>query len=91
MDQRFIDVLTPYLRFHNGEPIRPESDLRTLGLDSMQAIEVLFAIEDTFGVALPEDAMNETTFATAGNLWNEVQAALPSQDSGTGDAPVSAA
>ena len=53
MDQRFIDVLTPYLRFHNGEPIRPESDLRTLGLDSMQAIEVLFAIEDDVHAGQP--------------------------------------
>jgi acyl carrier protein len=91
MEQRFVDVLTPYLRFHHGEPIRPDSDLRTLGLDSMQAIEVLFAIEDTFGIALPDDAMNDTTFATAGNLWNEVRAALTTQDSGPGDVPVSAA
>ncbi|MFJ3446468.1 acyl carrier protein [Streptomyces sp. NPDC086081] len=91
MDQRFLDVLTPYLKFRNGEPIRPDSDLRTLGLDSMQAIEVLFAIEDAFGVALPDDAMNDTTFATAGNLWKEVQAALAAQDSGSGEVPVSAA
>jgi acyl carrier protein len=91
VDERFIDVLTPYLRFHNGEPIRPDSDLRTLGLDSMQAIEVLFAIEDSFGVALPDDAMNDTTFATAGNLWTEVRTALDTREGGSGEVPAGAA
>jgi acyl carrier protein len=91
VDQRFVDVLTPYLRFHDGRPIGPDSDLHTLGLDSMQAIEVLFAIEDTFGVALPDDAMNDTTFATAGNLWKEVEAALSSEDGGPGEVAVNTA
>jgi len=45
----------------------PESDLRPetrlsddLGLDSLAAIEWGMAIEDEFGVALPEDAWEQT-------------------------------
>lgn len=41
----------------------------------MQAIELLFAIEDTFTVVLPDEDMNDATFATAGSLWNVISAA----------------
>jgi acyl carrier protein len=43
----------------------------------MQSIELLFSIEDTLGIALPDEALNETTFATAGSLWKAVAAQLP--------------
>jgi acyl carrier protein len=77
MDERFTELLGRFLKFANGKPITEESDLRTLGLDSMQSIELLFAIEDTYGVSLPDDEMSDTTFATAGNLWRAVAAELP--------------
>ncbi|MFG3116250.1 acyl carrier protein [Streptomyces sp. NPDC048197] len=50
----------------------------------MQAIELLFAVEDTFGISLPDEELNDTTFATAGSLWNVIAAQLPQ---GTGDVP----
>ncbi|WP_347359808.1 acyl carrier protein [Streptomyces sp. 150FB] len=75
MDPRFTDLLTPFLKFLGDQEITPETSLRELGLDSMQAIELLFAIEDTFAVVLPDEAMNDATFATAGNLWNVISAA----------------
>ncbi|MFJ8275770.1 acyl carrier protein [Streptomyces griseoviridis] len=83
MDDQFTAVLTPFLKFHDEGPLDPETDLRGLGLDSMQAIDLLFAIEDAYGISLPDEAMNDTTFATAGNLWKEVSAALTGQ-SGSG-------
>ncbi|MDH6113890.1 acyl carrier protein [Kitasatospora sp. MAP12-15] len=76
MDPRFVELLTPFLKFAAGRELSPESGLRELGLDSMQAIELLFAIEDTFAVSLPDEDMNDTTFATAGNLWNAILGAL---------------
>ncbi|MEV4443082.1 phosphopantetheine-binding protein [Streptomyces sp. NPDC049577] len=76
MDPRFTELLTPFLKFIGDRELEPGSDLRELGLDSMQAIELLFAIEDAFGVSLPDEAMNDATFATAGSLWTEVRAAL---------------
>lgn len=75
MDPRFTDLLTPFLKFLGEQEITPETPLRELGLDSMQAIELLFAIEDTFAVVLPDEDMNDATFATAGNLWNVISAA----------------
>ncbi|GGS27757.1 hypothetical protein GCM10010269_77950 [Streptomyces humidus] len=76
MDARFTELLTPFLKFLGEQEITPDTSLRELGLDSMQAIELLFAIEDAFGVTLPDDDMNDDTFATAGSLWTVVRAAL---------------
>ncbi|MFI5824763.1 acyl carrier protein [Streptomyces rishiriensis] len=76
MDTRFTELLTPFLKFLGEQEITPDAPLRELGLDSMQAIELLFAIEDAFGVTLADDDMNDDTFATAGSLWSVVHAAL---------------
>ncbi|CAM5446318.1 acyl carrier protein [Streptomyces pharetrae] len=83
MDARFTEMLKPFLPFLGEEPITADTPLRELGLDSMQAIELMFTLEDTFGVQLPDDALTEATFATAGSLWNAAVAAMPA---GTRDA-----
>ncbi|MER5435411.1 acyl carrier protein [Streptomyces sp. NPDC002588] len=75
MDPRFTELLAPFLKFLGDEEITAETSLREQGLDSMQAIELLFAIEDTFAVVLPDEDMNDATFATAGSLWNAISAA----------------
>jgi len=35
-------------------------------------------VEDTFGTVLLDDALTESTFATAGNLWRVVAEAMES-------------
>ncbi|MER7839428.1 acyl carrier protein [Streptomyces sp. NPDC096040] len=76
MDTRFTETLRPFLPFLHGDPITAETPLRELGLDSMQAIELMFALEDTFGAPLPDEALVEETFRTAGNLWAALRPAL---------------
>lgn len=73
MDETFTAMLRPFLKFAGDQEIRRDSRLRDLGLDSMQAIELLFAIEDTFDVCLPDDRLNDATFETAGALWQVVE------------------
>ncbi|MFJ9406873.1 acyl carrier protein [Streptomyces sp. NPDC101393] len=89
MDARFTALLRPFLKHPGPDEIAltPDTDLRALGVDSMQAIELLFAIEDTFGISLPDDELNDATFATAGNLWRVIAAELPDQaaDGDTGE------
>jgi acyl carrier protein len=70
MDSTFTAILRPFLRFIGDEPIAEDTDLRQMGLDSMQAIELLFAVEDEFGVMLRDDLMTDATFQTAGSLWD---------------------
>ncbi|MFF8012935.1 phosphopantetheine-binding protein [Streptomyces sp. NPDC007929] len=88
MDARFTELLRPFLKHAGPEEITitGDTDLRRLGVDSMQAIELLFRLEDTFGIELPDEDMNDTTFATAGNLWRVVAAQLPDGDNARGSA-----
>ncbi len=79
MDARFTELLAPFLKFSDDKEITADSNLRDLGLDSMQSIELLFAIEDSFGISLPDDELNDTTFATAGSLWHAIAAQLPDE------------
>lgn len=80
MDERFVEMLQPFLQFLNGRDITADTRLRELGLDSMKSIELFFAIEDTFGVTLPDDDLNDATFATAGSLWQATEAARKAAD-----------
>ncbi|MFD8260120.1 acyl carrier protein [Streptomyces griseoluteus] len=75
MDARFVETLTPFLPFLRGETITEDTPLRTYGLDSMQAIELMFALEDNLGVSLPDEVLVEETFTTAGSLWRATQTA----------------
>ena len=68
----FTTMLRPFLKYAGDNEITADSRLRDLGLDSMQAIELLFAIEDGYGVALPDDKLVDETFETAGRLWAAV-------------------
>jgi acyl carrier protein len=76
VDPRFVTLLAANLPLAGDRALAEETRLRDLGLDSMQAVELLFGIEETFGVSLPDEELNDTTFATAGSLWNAVQVAL---------------
>ncbi|MBO2450273.1 acyl carrier protein [Actinomadura barringtoniae] len=73
MEAQFATLIRPYLRFlPEGEEVKPDSRLRDLGLDSMQAIELLFDIEDSYQVTLPDERLNDQTFETADSLWRAV-------------------
>jgi acyl carrier protein len=50
------------------EALMPDAQLKELGLDSMQAVELVFDLEDELGVALPDEAMTAQTFATPASL-----------------------
>jgi acyl carrier protein len=76
MDPGFATMLRPFLKYAGDQEFTAESRLRDLGLDSMQAIELLFAIEDSYGVMLPDDKLVDATFETAGQLWAEIHRLL---------------
>jgi len=48
-----------------------------LGLDSMRAIELLFALEDAYQVSVPDELLTDATFETAGSLWTAVASLQP--------------
>jgi acyl carrier protein len=75
MDPTFVKVLRPYLRFIGAAELTSTSRLFDLGLDSMQAVELLFAIEDEYGIELGDEQLTDATFETAGSLWTTIDRA----------------
>ncbi len=41
----------------NIQDVKPESELTALGVDSLKAITVIFEIEETFDVEIPNEAI----------------------------------
>lgn len=76
MNPDFVTLLTPFLPLLRNQEITHDMRLRDLGLDSMKSIDLLFGIEDVFAISLADEDLNDRTFATAGNLWNAISAAL---------------
>ncbi|MEU4767658.1 phosphopantetheine-binding protein [Actinosynnema sp. NPDC023794] len=56
-----------------GEPLRGDADLGALGLDSIKAIQLLFALEDAYGIEVPDRVLEASLFATPRNLWEVVR------------------
>jgi acyl carrier protein len=76
VDTNFLTLLTPFLRYTGSHGITAESSLRDLGLDSMHAVELLFALEDAYDVVFPDELLTDTTFETAGSLWTAIESLL---------------
>lgn len=83
MNAEFAALLRPYLKYVAEQEISGESRLRDLGLDSMRAIELLLALEDAYGVIIPDEQLNEATFETGSSLW----AVIEDLRSGEGERP----
>jgi acyl carrier protein len=73
VDDQFVTLLRPFLKYAGDQEITPDSRLRDLGLDSMRAIELLFALEDAYDVVVPDEKLVEDTFETAGSLWTMIE------------------
>ena len=75
-DATFEAILRKRLKFLEPEAALPDdAALQELGLDSMQAVELLLDLEDELGIVLPDEAMTAETFATPGSLKAAVAAA----------------
>jgi acyl carrier protein len=85
IEPRFLDLVSEHLRYLDPDArLRPDMDLRALGLDSMRAVNLLLDIEDEYGVALPDSALTAATFASADGLWAAVVQAGGGTRSGHG-------
>ena len=54
------------------EAISPEATLEELGLDSLTVVELLFDVEDEFGIEVPEERAAFQTLAEAAALVDEL-------------------
>ncbi len=54
------------------EAISPDATLTELGLDSLTNVELLFDVEDEFGIEIPEERATFETLAEAAALVDEL-------------------
>ena len=54
------------------DAISPEATLTELGLDSLTIVELLFDVEDDFGIEVPEERATFETLAEAAALVEEL-------------------
>jgi len=72
----FDGILRKRLKYlEEGARIPDGVPLKELGLDSMQAVDLLLDLEDELGVVLPDEAMTAETFATRTSLMAAVATA----------------
>jgi acyl carrier protein len=68
-EDQFKDLLRRHLKYlDDGKELGMDDDLKSLGLDSMAAVDLLFDIEDTFDVTLPDEYLVQETFANPRSL-----------------------
>jgi acyl carrier protein len=58
------------------ELLRPETPLADAGIDSLDSLQILFGIEEQFGISIPDDRAR--SMRTFGDMLDTVEALLPS-------------
>ena len=76
----FQDILRPHLPYANSGDLTAPDELTGLGLDSMGVVQLLADLEDHYDLELPDDILNEETFATVGSLWLALSTLLASNE-----------
>lgn len=72
LDAEFAALLSRYLKYAGAGELTGDARLRDLGLDSMRAIDLLFAVEDQYGVTIPDERLTDATFETGNSLWSVI-------------------
>jgi acyl carrier protein len=66
-------ILRQILRAQNSLPfdvdrLTDETDLYSVGLTSLMSVDVMLAVEQTFGIMIPDELLTRRTFASIGAL-----------------------
>ena len=73
-EPQFIELVRNHLKYLKPDAdLSMDAELKALGLDSMAAVDLLFDIEDNYGVTLPDRYLTEQTFSTTQALWKVVE------------------
>ncbi|MGH8079964.1 MAG: acyl carrier protein [Lysobacter sp.] len=85
IEQQVYDIVAQQGKL-DVSAITPEATLKDLGIDSLEAIEIIFDIEEHFGVTLPDRAPDFDSDSVQGLLTavkQAVDAAAAESGSGT--------
>ena len=80
LQETILDILRKYIgEEFNAEQVTPTANLEALGIDSMDVVEIIFDLEETFDIDVPDPGdMDdvEVKFDTAQDLVNLVDALI---------------
>jgi acyl carrier protein len=62
------------------DAVRPDALLETLGLDSLDLIEVLFEVEEEFNIRVPQDGGSGLRTATVQDIIDSIDRVLAAGD-----------
>ncbi|HVY18961.1 MAG TPA: phosphopantetheine-binding protein [Bauldia sp.] len=69
-----ISVIAKKVAADKRDAIKPDDSLKDLGLESIDALEMIFDLEEKFGIQIPYNANSATTeFATVGDVVKAIQ------------------
>jgi len=72
-EERITELVHEGLEIDKSFKIEPTTDLRTLGADSLDIMELVLSIEDEFDVALPDEDVDR--FLTVQDLTKFIEEA----------------
>ena len=67
--RRIEKIVRPHLKFLGADvPLRGDQSLGEAGLDSLASINLLVDLESEFGIAIPDELLDENTFSSLEQL-----------------------
>jgi len=87
VEQRVINAIARSKRV-DADKLRPETTFEELSMDSLDAIELLFEIEEEFDLTVEDEAVQGKE--NVGQVIEAVRAALAAEPPAGGDAPAEA-
>ena len=73
-DDRYPALLRENLpEFPEDAALDADTDLAAAGLDSVQLISLVMALEAEYGITFADEYFSSKTFATPGAVWQAVQ------------------
>ena len=75
IEQKLIEIVRQEKPDLPAEQLTPETALADAGIDSLDALTILFAIEETFKISVPDDRAR--SMKTFGDMIEAVVALVP--------------
>lgn len=70
LSETFTGLIRSRCRFlGDGVPLDVDAPLPTLGIDSLEIVELIVEIEDVYGIEVPQELLTPEVFACARSIW----------------------
>lgn len=73
MDERILEIIRKHMP-EGDKPLTAGTPLEDLEIESLDLVEIIFEIEDTFDIEIPYNANENAEFTTVGEIVDRVKA-----------------